>query len=311
MERGGQWTKGKSCDTFCPMGPWMVTADEVGDAGKLQVSTNVNGERRQNSNSADLIFGIEEIVSYVSQFMTLYPGDVIPTGTPQGVAMGMKPPQFLKAGDRMRVAVEGARRAELAPRGLLRLSRPWRRPPRSSTPPRPASLSPPGGHPATAAPATFILLVVLSAFGAIIGTQLILQLGVTPNTSIIGALVAMLLARTPLSFRRSLGPHSEPGAERDLGGDVRRRQQPIVADRRAVPPRPARSNPADADRRGAVDAARRLHAVSDVRHAHLPGDRDVAAGHRGGRGDPRRRRRRQTWAWFWWRASRSASSAAG
>jgi 2-keto-4-pentenoate hydratase/2-oxohepta-3-ene-1,7-dioic acid hydratase in catechol pathway len=107
MERGGQWTKGKSCDTFCPLGPWLVTADEVGDAGKLQVSTDVNGERRQNSNTADLIFGIEHIVSYVSQFMTLSPGDVIPTGTPSGVAMGFKPPRFLKPGDTMRVAVEG------------------------------------------------------------------------------------------------------------------------------------------------------------------------------------------------------------
>ena len=107
MERGGQWTKGKSCDTFCPLGPWLVTADEVGDAGKLQVSTDVNGERRQNSNTADLIFGIEHIVSYVSHFMTLMPGDVIPTGTPSGVAMGFKPPRFLKAGDTMRVAVEG------------------------------------------------------------------------------------------------------------------------------------------------------------------------------------------------------------
>ena len=107
MERGGQWTKGKSCDTFCPLGPWLVTADEVGDAGKLQVSTEVNGERRQNSNTADLIFGIEHIVSYVSQFMTLMPGDVIPTGTPSGVAMGFKPPRFLKPGDTMRVAVEG------------------------------------------------------------------------------------------------------------------------------------------------------------------------------------------------------------
>jgi 2-keto-4-pentenoate hydratase/2-oxohepta-3-ene-1,7-dioic acid hydratase in catechol pathway len=107
MERGGQWTKGKSCDTFCPLGPWLVTADEVGDAGKLQVSTDVNGERRQNSNTADLIFGIEHIVSYVSQFMTLMPGDVLPTGTPSGVAMGFKPPRFLKAGDTMRVAVEG------------------------------------------------------------------------------------------------------------------------------------------------------------------------------------------------------------
>jgi len=107
MERGGQWTKGKSCDTFCPLGPWLVTADEAGDAGKLQVTTDVNGERRQNSNTADLIFGIEHIVSYVSQFMTLLPGDVIPTGTPSGVAMGLKPPRFLKPGDTMRVAVEG------------------------------------------------------------------------------------------------------------------------------------------------------------------------------------------------------------
>jgi 2-keto-4-pentenoate hydratase/2-oxohepta-3-ene-1,7-dioic acid hydratase in catechol pathway len=107
IERGGQWTKGKSCDTFCPLGPWLVTADEVADAGKLQVSTDVNGERRQNSNTADLIFGIEHIVSYVSQFMTLLPGDVIPTGTPSGVAMGFKPPRFLKPGDMMRVAVEG------------------------------------------------------------------------------------------------------------------------------------------------------------------------------------------------------------
>jgi 2,4-diketo-3-deoxy-L-fuconate hydrolase len=107
IERGGQWTKGKSCDTFCPMGPWVVTADEIADAGKLQVKTEVNGELRQNSNSADLIFGIEHIVSYCSQFMTLNPGDVIPTGTPSGVAMGFKPPKFLKAGDVMRLSVEG------------------------------------------------------------------------------------------------------------------------------------------------------------------------------------------------------------
>jgi 2-keto-4-pentenoate hydratase/2-oxohepta-3-ene-1,7-dioic acid hydratase in catechol pathway len=107
MERGGQWTKGKSCDTFCPMGPWLATADEIGDAGKLQVVTEVNGERRQNSNTADLIFGIEHIVSYCSHFMTLNPGDVIPTGTPSGVAMGFKPPKFLRAGDRMRLTIEG------------------------------------------------------------------------------------------------------------------------------------------------------------------------------------------------------------
>ena len=107
MERGGQWTKGKSADTFCPMGPWLVTADEVPDPGKLQLWTEVNGERRQSSNTADLIFGVNAIVSYVSRFMTLLPGDVIPTGTPSGVAMGFKPPKFLKPGDRVRLSVEG------------------------------------------------------------------------------------------------------------------------------------------------------------------------------------------------------------
>jgi 2-keto-4-pentenoate hydratase/2-oxohepta-3-ene-1,7-dioic acid hydratase in catechol pathway len=107
IERGGQWTKGKSADTFCPIGPWLVTADEVPDPGKLALWTEVNGERRQNSNTGDLIFGIDEIVSYVSQFMTLLPGDVIPTGTPSGVGMGFKPPKFLKPGDRVRLSVEG------------------------------------------------------------------------------------------------------------------------------------------------------------------------------------------------------------
>jgi len=107
IERGGQWTKGKSADTFCPIGPWLVTADEVPDPGKLALWTEVNGERRQNSNTGDLIFGVDEIVSYVSQFMTLLPGDVIPTGTPSGVGLGFKPPKFLKPGDRMRLSVEG------------------------------------------------------------------------------------------------------------------------------------------------------------------------------------------------------------
>jgi 2-keto-4-pentenoate hydratase/2-oxohepta-3-ene-1,7-dioic acid hydratase in catechol pathway len=107
IERGGQWTKGKSADTFCPLGPWLVTADEVPDPGKLALWTEVNGERRQNSNTGDLIFGVAHIVSYVSQFMTLLPGDVIPTGTPSGVGMGFKPPKFLKAGDRVRLSVEG------------------------------------------------------------------------------------------------------------------------------------------------------------------------------------------------------------
>jgi len=107
IERGGQWTKGKSADTFCPIGPWLVTTDEVPDPGKLALWTEVNSERRQNSNTADLIFGVDEIVSYVSQFMTLLPGDVIPTGTPSGVGMGFKPPRFLKPGDRVRLSVEG------------------------------------------------------------------------------------------------------------------------------------------------------------------------------------------------------------
>ena len=107
IERGGQWTKGKSADTFCPIGPWLVTAEEVPDPGKLALWTEVNGERRQSSNTGDLIFGVDEIVSYVSQFMTLLPGDVIPTGTPSGVGMGFKPPKFLKPGDRMRLSVEG------------------------------------------------------------------------------------------------------------------------------------------------------------------------------------------------------------
>jgi len=107
IERGGQWTKGKSADTFCPTGPWLVTADEVPDPGKLALWTEVNGERRQSSNTADLIFGVDEIVSYVSQFMTLLPGDLIPTGTPSGVGMGFKPPKFLKPGDRVRLSIEG------------------------------------------------------------------------------------------------------------------------------------------------------------------------------------------------------------
>jgi 2-keto-4-pentenoate hydratase/2-oxohepta-3-ene-1,7-dioic acid hydratase in catechol pathway len=107
MERGGQWTKGKSADTFCPLGPWLVTADEIADPGKLALWTEVNGERRQSSNTADLIFGVDEIVSYVSRFLTLLPGDVIPTGTPSGVGMGFKPPRFLQPGDRMRLSVEG------------------------------------------------------------------------------------------------------------------------------------------------------------------------------------------------------------
>jgi 2-keto-4-pentenoate hydratase/2-oxohepta-3-ene-1,7-dioic acid hydratase in catechol pathway len=107
IERGGQWTKGKSADTFCPMGPWLVTADEVKDPGKLDLFCEVNGKKMQNGTTANLIFGVAHIVSYISHFMTLMPGDVIPTGTPAGVGLGMKPPLFLKAGDTMRLGISG------------------------------------------------------------------------------------------------------------------------------------------------------------------------------------------------------------
>jgi 2-keto-4-pentenoate hydratase/2-oxohepta-3-ene-1,7-dioic acid hydratase in catechol pathway len=107
LERGGQWTKGKSADTFCPIGPWLVTADEVPDAGKLDLFCEVNGKKMPNGTTANLIFSIAHIVSYISHFMTLLPGDVIPTGTPAGVGLGMKPPVFLKPGDTMRLGISG------------------------------------------------------------------------------------------------------------------------------------------------------------------------------------------------------------
>jgi 2-keto-4-pentenoate hydratase/2-oxohepta-3-ene-1,7-dioic acid hydratase in catechol pathway len=107
IERGGQWTKGKSADTFCPMGPWLVTADEVPDPGKLDLFCEVSGQKMQNGTTANLIFGVAHIVSYISHFMTLMPGDVIPTGTPAGVGLGMKPARFLKPGDTMRLGISG------------------------------------------------------------------------------------------------------------------------------------------------------------------------------------------------------------
>jgi 2,4-diketo-3-deoxy-L-fuconate hydrolase len=108
IERGGTWDKGKGCDTFGPVGPWMVTADEVADPQKLAMWLDVNGQRRQNGSTGTMIFGVAELVSYVSRFMTLYPGDLITTGTPPGVAMGMKPtPVFLKAGDEMKLGIAG------------------------------------------------------------------------------------------------------------------------------------------------------------------------------------------------------------
>lgn len=108
IKRVGQWTKGKSHDTFGPLGPWLVTTDEVGDPHNLDMWLDVNGETRQRGNTNTLIFNVPTIVSYVSQYMTLKPGDVIPTGTPPGVALGMKPePVFLKAGDVMTLGIEG------------------------------------------------------------------------------------------------------------------------------------------------------------------------------------------------------------
>lgn len=107
LERGGQWDKGKSADTFAPIGPWLVTRDELADVADLQLRLSVNGELRQQGNTRTMIFSIEEIVSYVSQFMTLNPGDVISTGTPPGVGAGMSPSQFLKPGDRMTLSIAG------------------------------------------------------------------------------------------------------------------------------------------------------------------------------------------------------------
>ena len=103
----GQWTKGKSCDTFGPTGPWLVTRDEVPDPQALAMSLDVNGERRQTGNTSTMIFSVAEIISHLSQMFTLHPGDVISTGTPPGVGMGMKPPTYLKAGDVMELEIEG------------------------------------------------------------------------------------------------------------------------------------------------------------------------------------------------------------
>jgi 2,4-didehydro-3-deoxy-L-rhamnonate hydrolase len=106
LERSGTWDKGKGCDTFGPVGPWLVTADEVGDPQALKMGLDVNGQVRQNGSTRTMVFTVAHIVSYVSRFMTLFPGDLIATGTPPGVGLGMKPPVYLKAGDTMRVWIE-------------------------------------------------------------------------------------------------------------------------------------------------------------------------------------------------------------
>ena len=106
-ERSGQWTKGKSCDNFGQIGPWLVTRDEVADPQNLSMWLTVNGTKMQNGSTKTMVYGVKYLVSYLSQFMTLHPGDVISTGTPPGVGLGMKPPKYLKAGDVVELGIEG------------------------------------------------------------------------------------------------------------------------------------------------------------------------------------------------------------
>lgn len=112
LERGGQWVKGKSADTFAPIGPFLATRDEMPDTGHLGMWLKVNGAFRQKSSTAEMIFDVPTLVSYVSEFMTLLPGDIISTGTPAGVALGMKPPQYLKPGDVVELGIDGLGRSQ-------------------------------------------------------------------------------------------------------------------------------------------------------------------------------------------------------
>ncbi|MEX2648722.1 MAG: fumarylacetoacetate hydrolase family protein [Alphaproteobacteria bacterium] len=107
IERGGQWVKGKSCDNFGPLGPWLVTRDEIADPQALELWLDVNGERMQHGSTANMIFSVKQLISYISRFITLYPCDVVSTGTPAGVGLGKKPPRFLKAGDVVALGVTG------------------------------------------------------------------------------------------------------------------------------------------------------------------------------------------------------------
>jgi 2-keto-4-pentenoate hydratase/2-oxohepta-3-ene-1,7-dioic acid hydratase in catechol pathway len=107
IEKQGQWCKGKGCDTFAPIGPFIATADEIKDPNNLNLWLKLNGETLQNSNTSDFIFNIQEVVSYISQFMTLLPGDIISTGTPSGVGLGFDPPKYLKPGDVVELGIEG------------------------------------------------------------------------------------------------------------------------------------------------------------------------------------------------------------
>ncbi len=107
LERSGQWVKGKSCDTFAPLGPFIATTDEIKDPNSLDLWLKLNGELMQNSNTSDFIFNVQEVVSHISQFMTLLPGDIISTGTPFGVGLGLTPPRYLKEGDEVELGIEG------------------------------------------------------------------------------------------------------------------------------------------------------------------------------------------------------------
>lgn len=107
IERSGQWTKGKSCDTFGPTGPWLVTKDEIVDPQDLGMWLKINGEVMQNGSTRTMVYGVAYLVSYLSQFMSLHPGDIISTGTPPGVGMGMKPPRYLKSGDVVELGIDG------------------------------------------------------------------------------------------------------------------------------------------------------------------------------------------------------------
>ena len=107
IEHSGQWVKGKSCDTFGPIGPYLVTKDEVNDPQNLKMWLDVNGKRMQNGSTSTMVYGVNFLVSYLSKFMSLQPGDIISTGTPPGVGMGFKPPVYLKPGDRMQLGIEG------------------------------------------------------------------------------------------------------------------------------------------------------------------------------------------------------------
>jgi 2-keto-4-pentenoate hydratase/2-oxohepta-3-ene-1,7-dioic acid hydratase in catechol pathway len=118
LERCGQWVKGKSCDTFCPLGPWLVTRDEIADPQALDLWLEVNGRRYQQGSTSTMVFGVRQLVSYLSQFMSLQPGDVISTGTPPGVGLGQSPPVYLKDGDVMTLEISGLGRQRQRVRAL-------------------------------------------------------------------------------------------------------------------------------------------------------------------------------------------------